>query len=303
MDFLLGTGVLWLSRGVVGVVFFVAGFSKLRSPVAFATAVRQYGILPRAPATMLARVLPYAEIVVGISMVLGVLSFYGSAAVIILLLLFMAAVLITVRRGHGLSCGCFGPGGNESGWNVLVRNGGLLALATSSAISPSGLLPVGPTIEDGQPLHLALFAVGFAALAVASTSYVSRLVRGHRPAGRGEDDVPLEAAQPTALGSSRRRFLGTALAAATAALVASMRLPKLEPSHEASAACEICSGCLGYVCYVPRGGGPAWGCLYNQDLRWDVYWCKRCCDQCFGGCWYINCYYRYSYCQSCGCCV
>jgi uncharacterized membrane protein YphA (DoxX/SURF4 family) len=186
VDFILHTGLLWLARGTVGAVFLVAGLTKLRKPAAFEATVRQYRILPLAPAVILSHTLPYAEVAVGTMMVVGVLSIYASVVVTFMLLLFMTATLVRVRRGQALSCGCFGAGGNESGRRVIARNIGLTMLTASSVVSPTGLFAVGPTIIDAQILYLTLIPAGLLAFASASTPYVSRMTAAHRQRGPGQ---------------------------------------------------------------------------------------------------------------------
>jgi uncharacterized membrane protein YphA (DoxX/SURF4 family) len=101
-----------LLRLVLGGVFAYAGFMKLTEPVAnFAAALEQYLLLPRAAVPVLARLLPWAEWIGGMFLILGFMIRSSAACLSLLSLAFIAALSWNFLSGKGMeNCGCFGSG-------------------------------------------------------------------------------------------------------------------------------------------------------------------------------------------------
>jgi uncharacterized membrane protein YphA (DoxX/SURF4 family) len=123
----------WLAatagRVLLGGVFIYAAYTKLReNPLLFAMAIDAYKLLPEAGAIALARVLPWAELILGLALVAGVLPRVSMSAATALLGVFFAVMLRAYQQGQQISCGCFGLGEPISG-RTLARDGALLALS------------------------------------------------------------------------------------------------------------------------------------------------------------------------------
>lgn len=139
------TALAPLAAVVLGGVFVLAALTKLTDP---ATTSREFGALGLPRPSLLARVVPPAELVVAGLLVLR--PTIGAPIAAVLLLAFSAVLVAALRSGRTVSCGCLGALSREPiSVTTLVRNGGLLALAALAAAgrAPSGLRPVLPALD------------------------------------------------------------------------------------------------------------------------------------------------------------
>ncbi len=114
-------------RILFGSLFLWSGIAKIKQPLAFADAVRNFDLVgdPLAPA--LAILIPCLEITAGLFALLG-LFWRGAVAILTAsLLLFSAALVVAWGRGLDVSCGCFGGGGAINYPLALGRNALLIA--------------------------------------------------------------------------------------------------------------------------------------------------------------------------------
>jgi uncharacterized membrane protein YphA (DoxX/SURF4 family) len=114
----------------LGGLLVVAGALKLRAPVAFATEIANYQLVP-AVAPYVAAILPVLELVVGVALVLGPRAWRRAAALASLGMLaaFTIAVASAYFRRINIDCGCFGTGGGPITGLTLVRNAVLMLSA------------------------------------------------------------------------------------------------------------------------------------------------------------------------------
>jgi uncharacterized membrane protein YphA (DoxX/SURF4 family) len=104
----------WLTlifRLVLGGVLLVAGALKVTDPYSSATSVRAYQILPVDLANFLGFVLPFAEVAIGVFLIVGIWVRLNAIAGGVLMIMFIIAISQTWIRGISLDCGCFGKGG------------------------------------------------------------------------------------------------------------------------------------------------------------------------------------------------
>lgn len=118
-------------RLAIGAIFLYAGIVKGLDPHGFAQAIYHYRILPGWLINPMAILLPWVEVVVGVSLLLGVWVPGGSLLASGLLAVFAAALGLNLARGLDIDCGCFSTAGSGSGDTLwyLVRDLGLLAMA------------------------------------------------------------------------------------------------------------------------------------------------------------------------------
>jgi uncharacterized membrane protein YphA (DoxX/SURF4 family) len=123
-----------VARLVVGAVWIVAGAIKLPDPASSVQAVRAYQLLPAGAASTVGQLLPVIEIVIGLTLVLGVLTRGAAVASAVLFVVFIAGIASVWARGISIDCGCFGGGGldpdatSKYPWEI-ARDVGLLALS------------------------------------------------------------------------------------------------------------------------------------------------------------------------------
>lgn len=113
-------------RLVLGAIFVYAAWVKLREPwQMFANSVANYDLLPMWAVKLVARALPWAELLIGLLLISGRFLRVSSIAASALLLGFFAIMVRTYASGIQIECGCFGPGDIIS-MRSLARDGSLL---------------------------------------------------------------------------------------------------------------------------------------------------------------------------------
>ncbi|MGQ9561639.1 MAG: MauE/DoxX family redox-associated membrane protein [Candidatus Oleimicrobiaceae bacterium] len=125
----------------VGVMFLLAGLSKVADLEGFARAVARYGIVPRSLLSFVALTLPPVEVALGLFLLVGFLTRWTALGAVVLLLAFSLATGIVLLRGASFDCGCLGIIAEERiGLFTLTRN---------------ALLTAGALLVFGQGHHLA----------------------------------------------------------------------------------------------------------------------------------------------------
>lgn len=118
-----------VARGVLGLVLVYAAWTKLTQPwERFALSVDSYRLLPEWGVIVVARTLPWLELLLGLLLVVGWLLHYVAPLVTALLTGFWVVMLWAYLRGLGIDCGCFGVG-QAVGPVTLLRDALLVVLA------------------------------------------------------------------------------------------------------------------------------------------------------------------------------
>ena len=126
--------LLLVLRIVLGGVFVYAAYTKLREPWAlFAIAIDSYRLLPEWAVLVVARALPWFELVLGMLLIVGYWLRYIAAAATALLLAFFALMVRSYLAGMQIDCGCFGAG-DALGPRTLLRDGSLLAASLTLCV-------------------------------------------------------------------------------------------------------------------------------------------------------------------------
>jgi uncharacterized membrane protein YphA (DoxX/SURF4 family) len=127
-------GVLAL-RLFLGAVFLYAAWTKLRQPwMLFAISIDAYNVLPDWGVTVVARVVPWLEVVLGLWLLAGWQPRWSSLAAAAMLAGFMALMIGAYSKGMAIDCGCFGLG-EPLGPKTLARDGSLLGAALMLAMA------------------------------------------------------------------------------------------------------------------------------------------------------------------------
>jgi uncharacterized membrane protein YphA (DoxX/SURF4 family) len=169
-------------RCLIGVVFVVSAFGKVRSRQAFREFVTSTAALVPRRGRALSPVVVAAELAVPVLLAVPVTVRTGFGLAAVLLAAFAVAIAAAVRRGVRTSCRCFGASTAPLGTRHVVRNAGLFAVAA-----------VGALLGPGRPAELAGVAIA-AIAAVVLAALVTRL----------DDLVELFAPMPTSGGRSSR---------------------------------------------------------------------------------------------------
>ncbi len=124
-------------RIVLGFVLIIASIDKIADPNAFAVSIGYYRIFNTTVILLIATILPWIELLCGMSLVFGVAVRGGSLLSFFMLVVFTAAVISGIIRGLDISCGCFtnDPKMDKIGWAKIAENVGLILLSIATYFS------------------------------------------------------------------------------------------------------------------------------------------------------------------------
>jgi len=111
-----------LSRLLIGGMYIGASFYKIIEPASFAKSIWQYHMVPGALINLMALILPWLELLIGLALIFG---FAYRGAILwanMLLWVFIVALISTIIRGLDIDCGCFkaGESATAPAWNALL---------------------------------------------------------------------------------------------------------------------------------------------------------------------------------------
>jgi len=134
-----------LARCGLAAVWLISGVLKAVDPDQTYVAVRAYDVLPEAGVEIVAAMLPWVEIALGVLLVVGAGTRVVAVASAAVLLVFIAGVTQAWARGLSIDCGCFGGGGavapGETAYvEELLRDTGLVLLAAWLIVRPRTLI-------------------------------------------------------------------------------------------------------------------------------------------------------------------
>ena len=118
------------ARLVVGGVLVYAAIAKISAPAEeFAYIIQAYDVVPPSMALPMAGLLPWLELLVGWSLILGVNARGACAAAGAMFAMFLAALGSTIFKGIPLpNCGCFGDAIHFSPSQAFLFDSAMIAL-------------------------------------------------------------------------------------------------------------------------------------------------------------------------------
>jgi uncharacterized membrane protein YphA (DoxX/SURF4 family) len=130
-----------ISRLTLGGVLTLAGYLKIDELDKSQMAVRAYEMLPVPLANLIGIVLPFAEIVMGLLLIVGAGTRLMGILSALLMLVFVIGISQAWARGLSIDCGCFGGGGEVAPGEAnyltpLLRDAGLAALGIYLSLYP-----------------------------------------------------------------------------------------------------------------------------------------------------------------------
>ena len=147
-----------LARFGLAAVWLVSGILKAVDPRTTVVAVRAYQIFPESLVGLIAAVLPYLEIALGVLLVLGLATRLTAILSALVLVAFIAGVISAAARGLSIDCGCFGGGGDVAAGQTaytaeILRDLGFLALAGYLIVRPETPVSIDRMVRrrSGQP--------------------------------------------------------------------------------------------------------------------------------------------------------
>jgi uncharacterized membrane protein YphA (DoxX/SURF4 family) len=118
----LFSGFVLVVRLGLGCVFLYGSLPKIRQPYDFLSSVYNYELVGPKLGVLVAMVLPWAELFVGICLIGGIFVSGALLVSIALGAIFSFAIASALYRGLNISCGCFSASSTEQiGYITLVR--------------------------------------------------------------------------------------------------------------------------------------------------------------------------------------
>jgi uncharacterized membrane protein YphA (DoxX/SURF4 family) len=142
-----------LARFGLAAVWLVSGLLKATDPDQTYVAVRAYDVLPEAGVEVVAALLPWIELALGVLLLAGIGTRLVAGLSAVLLVVFVAGVTQAWARGLAIDCGCFGGGGAvEPGQTTyvqeLLRDAGFLLMAGWLVARPHTLVALDDRLES-----------------------------------------------------------------------------------------------------------------------------------------------------------
>ncbi|MBM3179008.1 MAG: DoxX family membrane protein [Chloroflexi bacterium] len=125
-------------RFILGLTLTFAGTGKLHHLSHFVAGVLRYQILPTHLARWYGRLLPIAEIGVGVLLLIGIWTRPAAIISTAMFVSFAIAVGINLAYKRKMPCFCFGADSSNIGWHTTVRISLLFIISLLIAITPYG---------------------------------------------------------------------------------------------------------------------------------------------------------------------
>jgi uncharacterized membrane protein YphA (DoxX/SURF4 family) len=144
-----------LARLGLAAVWLISGGIKAADLSQTYVGVRAYDVLPKQGVEIVAAVLPFLEIALGLLLLVGV----GVRAVAVLsaalFVVFIAGVAQSWARGLSIDCGCFGGGGAVAPGDTayleeILRDTGFILLAVWLIVRPRTLFALDARLEKTE---------------------------------------------------------------------------------------------------------------------------------------------------------
>lgn len=132
----LRSGFAVVARLGLGCLFLYSSLPKIRQPYDFLSSVYNYELVGPKLGVLVAMVLPWLELLVGICLVGGI--FVGGALLVSIAMaaMFTFAIASALYRGLNISCGCFSAARAEQvGYTTLMRASVIMLLSVAAYIA------------------------------------------------------------------------------------------------------------------------------------------------------------------------
>lgn len=122
-------------RIILSIVFVYASIDKIVHPQSFAQAVFNHQVLPEILINIIAIVLPWMELILGLCLLFNVWMNGASTLTAGLMFIFMSTITFNLLRGLDVGCGCFSTSTEESMNSLtLIRDMIFLCLSLSLVV-------------------------------------------------------------------------------------------------------------------------------------------------------------------------
>ena len=130
--------LILIIRSFIGVLFIFYGVAKIADPSQFANEIGNYGMTPDFITQLMALILPWAELIVGVLLLFKNYQNENGLIATAMLLMFTFAVIFAFASGLDINCGCSGGNAQQKvGWLKILENFGLIILTSVISLTNS----------------------------------------------------------------------------------------------------------------------------------------------------------------------
>ncbi len=115
-------------RVLLGAIFIAFALSKILRPAVFALNTVDYGMMPSFGVNLWALALPWAELVVGLFLVLGIRTRAAATLIGAMNVIFIVGLVWAILHHLPINCGCVGEVGEPVNWLKVLKNTGMLVM-------------------------------------------------------------------------------------------------------------------------------------------------------------------------------
>jgi len=115
-------------RLLLGAIFISFALSKILRPAVFALNTVDYGLMPSFGVNLWSLTLPWAELVVGLFLVLGIRTRAAATLIGAMNLIFIVGLVNAIFHHLPINCGCVGEVGEPVNWWKVLKNAGMLVM-------------------------------------------------------------------------------------------------------------------------------------------------------------------------------
>jgi len=115
-------------RLLLGAIFISFALSKILRPAVFALNTVDYGMMPAWGVNLWALALPWAELVVGLFLVLGIRTRAAATLIGLMNVIFIVGLVNAILHHLPINCGCVGEVGEPVNWWKVLKNTGMLVM-------------------------------------------------------------------------------------------------------------------------------------------------------------------------------
>ena len=115
-------------RLLVGAIFISFALSKILRPAVFALNVVDYGMMPAFGVNLWALFLPWAELVAGLFLILGIRTRAAATIIGAMNVIFIVGLVNAIFQHMPINCGCVGEVGEPVNWWKVTKNVGMMLM-------------------------------------------------------------------------------------------------------------------------------------------------------------------------------